>query len=66
VLAFDRDIARLVGRLLAEELGAKLSLVAVDELDLGAFDYIDVGAPLAGSGVVPVVVKSLVFRPPTA
>jgi ethanolamine utilization protein EutA len=65
VLAFDRDIARLVGRLLAEELGAKLSLVAVDELDLGAFDYIDVGAPLAVSGVVPVVVKSLVFRPPT-
>lgn len=64
VLAFDRDIARLVGRLMVEELGAKLSLVAVDELELGAFDYIDVGALLPVSGVVPVVIKSLVFRPP--
>ena len=63
VLAFDRDIARLMGRLLLEELRAKLNLVAVDELELGAFDYIDVGEPLPVSGVVPVVVKSLVFRP---
>ncbi|HEV8677121.1 MAG TPA: ethanolamine ammonia-lyase reactivating factor EutA [Methylomirabilota bacterium] len=63
VLAFDRDIARLVGRLLVEELGAGPSLVAVDELDLAAFDYIDVGDPLPVSGIVPVVIKSLVFRP---
>ncbi|OLC36070.1 MAG: hypothetical protein AUH81_08735 [Candidatus Rokubacteria bacterium 13_1_40CM_4_69_5] len=65
VLAFDRDMARLVGRLMVEELGAKLNLVAVDELELGAFDYIDVGEPLPVSGVVPVVIKSLVFRPPS-
>jgi ethanolamine utilization protein EutA len=64
VLAFDRDIARLVGGLMLEELGATFDLVAVDELELGAFDYIDVGEPLAVSGVVPVVIKSLVFRPP--
>lgn len=63
VLAFDRDIARLVGHLMAEELGANPNLVAVDELELGAFDYIDVGEPLPVSGVVPVVIKSLVFRP---
>ena len=64
VLAFDRDIARLVGGLMLEELGATFNLVAVDELELGAFDYIDVGEPLPVSGVVPVVIKSLVFRPP--
>ena len=63
VLAFDRDIARLVGHLLAEELGANPNLVTIDELELGAFDYIDVGEPLPVSGVVPVVIKSLVFRP---
>lgn len=63
VLAFDRDIARLVGHLLVEELGADSNLVAVDEVELAAFDYIDVGAPLLPSGVVPLVIKSLVFRP---
>jgi len=63
VLAFDRDIARLVGRLLTEELGADSNLIAVDEVELATFDYIDVGAPLRPSGVIPLVIKSLVFRP---
>ena len=63
VLAFDKDIARLVGHLMVEELGADPNVVAVDELDLAAFDYIDVGDPLPVSGIVPVVIKSLVFRP---
>ncbi len=63
VLAFDRDIARLVGHLMVEELGALPDLVVVDELELGTFDYVDVGEPLPVSGVIPVVIKSLVFRP---
>ncbi len=63
VLTFDRDIARLVGHLLVEELEAGPNVIAVDELDLAAFDYIDVGEPLPISGIVPVVIKSLVFRP---
>jgi ethanolamine utilization protein EutA len=63
VLAFDRDIARLVGRLMVEELGADSNLVTVDEVELAAFDYIDVGEPLPPSGVIPLVIKSLVFRP---
>ncbi len=63
VLAFDRDIAQLVGHLLTEELDAGPNVVAVDELDLQTFDYIDVGDPLPVSGIVPVVIKSLVFRP---
>lgn len=63
VLAFDRDIARLAGRLLVEELGMDANLITVDEVELAAFDYIDVGEPLPPSGVVPLVIKSLVFRP---
>jgi ethanolamine utilization protein EutA len=63
VLAFDRDIARLVGHLMVEELRVSRDLVAVDELELGTFDYVDVGEPLPVSGVIPVVIKSLVFRP---
>ena len=49
-LVCDRDTARLVGRLLVEELGAGRDLVAVDELNLATLDDIDVGEPLPISG----------------
>ena len=63
VLAFDRDIAGMVGRLMRNELNVSSGLVTVDEVELSELDYIDVGQPLPPTGVVPLVVKSLVFRP---
>ena len=62
-VVFDTDIARLVGQLLAEELGTKRDIIALDGLELAPFDYIDLGELLRPAGVVPVVIKSLVFRP---
>jgi len=62
VVAIDGDIAATLGAILREELHFKGELVTLDGLDLGDLDYIDVGAPVAPSGVVPVIVKSLVFR----
>jgi ethanolamine utilization protein EutA len=38
-------------------------VLTLDGLDLGDLDYIDIGAPQPPSGVVPVIVKSLVFPP---
>jgi ethanolamine utilization protein EutA len=63
VLAFDKDIAGMVGRLLRDELDVSWRLVTVDEVELSELDYIDVGQPLPPTGVVPLVVKSLLFRP---
>jgi ethanolamine utilization protein EutA (predicted chaperonin) len=61
VVASDGDIAATLGALLRDELHFKGDLVTLDGLELGELDYIDVGAPVAPSGVVPVIVKSLVF-----
>ena len=36
-------------------------LVCVDQIQLSDLDFIDLGAVLPEKGVVPVVVKSLVF-----
>ena len=60
VVATDADIAATLGAVLRDELGVS-GVIALDSLDLGELDYVDVGAPLAPSGVVPVIVKSLVF-----
>jgi ethanolamine utilization protein EutA len=61
VVAIDGDIASTLGAVLRDELGFTGDLVTLDGLELGELDYIDVGAPVPPSGVVPVIVKSLVF-----
>ena len=61
VIAIDGDIAATLGAVLRDELDFKGDLVTLDGLELGDLDYIDIGAPVAPSGVVPVIVKSLVF-----
>ncbi|MFC1816821.1 ethanolamine ammonia-lyase reactivating factor EutA [Thermodesulfobacteriota bacterium] len=62
VLVFNADIGRLVGNMLRHELGFKGSLISVDGIELLDFDYIDIGEQMLDAHVVPVVIKSLVFR----
>jgi len=61
IVAIDGDIAATLGAVLRDELQFSGDLITLDGLELGELDYIDVGAPVAPSGVVPVMVKSLVF-----
>jgi ethanolamine utilization protein EutA len=61
VVATDGDIASTLGHVLRQELGLAGELITLDGLDLGDLDYIDIGVPQPPSGVVPVIVKSLVF-----
>lgn len=61
VLACDDDIGRLIGRHVSGRLGGERDVVSIDCIELRQFDFVDVGAILAGSGAVPVVIKSLVF-----
>jgi ethanolamine utilization protein EutA len=57
----DGDVARTIGRILTEELGFKGDLVAIDGVELKELDFVDVGALISPPGVVPVVIKSLLF-----
>jgi ethanolamine utilization protein EutA len=61
VLAIDGDIGKTFGRLLHRELNWPGKVLCVDGVELHELDYIDVGALIAPPGVVPVVIKSLLF-----
>jgi ethanolamine utilization protein EutA len=61
VVATDGDIAATLAAVLRHELRFSGDLITLDGLDVGDLDYIDIGAPVPPSGVVPVIVKSLVF-----
>lgn len=62
LVVIDADVAGLVGALLQQEFGVKGDIVCIDQVLLREFDFIDIGKPLPDQGVVPVVVKSLVFH----
>ena len=62
VLAFDTDIAKLMGNMLSSELGVKNDIVTIDGVELQDFDFIDIGKELPGPHAVPVVIKSLIFK----
>jgi ethanolamine utilization protein EutA len=61
VVALDADIGHTLGRVLSDELGLVAPLVVIDGLELRDLDYVDIGAVVRPAGVVPVVIKSLIF-----
>jgi ethanolamine utilization protein EutA len=60
VVACDLDVGATLGAILTEELGCP-NAVVLDGLELAEFDHVDIGEVAAGTDVVPVIVKSLLF-----
>jgi ethanolamine utilization protein EutA (predicted chaperonin) len=61
VLVFAHDFGKLIGGIIREEFASSADIISIDGIELQEFDYIDIGAMIYPSQVVPVVVKSLVF-----
>ena len=61
LLMIDGDIGKTMGRILTEELGLSGDLVSIDGVQLAELDFVDVGELISPPGVVPVVIKSLLF-----
>jgi ethanolamine utilization protein EutA len=61
LVVIDGDIGKTFGRLLHREVNWPGKLVCIDGVELQELDYVDVGALIAPPGVVPVVIKSLLF-----
>ena len=60
-LVIDKDVAKTLGSILKEELAVSQEIIALDGIDLGDLDYIDIGRPMGKTEVLPVTVKSLIF-----
>jgi ethanolamine utilization protein EutA len=61
LLMIDGDVGKTLGRLLHYELGLERKLVSVDGVQLKELDFVDIGELINPPGVVPVVIKSLLF-----
>ena len=62
-MTINVDVARSLGAILKEEFTIGREIIALDGIDVGDLDYIDIGAALANTEVIPVTVKSLMFPP---
>jgi ethanolamine utilization protein EutA (predicted chaperonin) len=60
-LALDLDVAKSLGGILKEELKLDRDVIAIDGIEVGDLDYIDIGEPMGITEVIPVTVKSLMF-----
>jgi ethanolamine utilization protein EutA len=60
-LTLDLDIAKSLGGMLRDELKVTRDIIAVDGIEVGDLDYIDIGECLGITEVIPVTVKSLMF-----
>src|SRR5262245_59387362 len=61
VLMIDGDVGKTFGHLLEHEIAFPGRIVSIDGVQLQELDYVDVGALISPPGVVPVVIKSLLF-----
>lgn len=62
ILVIENDIAKALGNALNVLLERKKDVICIDGIHAGNGDYIDIGEPVAGGRVVPVVTKTLIFN----
>lgn len=60
ILVLEQDMAKVLGQAMAARLEGPL--LCMDFLSADHGDYIDVGGPIAGGKVLPVVIKTLAFQ----
>jgi ethanolamine utilization protein EutA len=62
ILLVDGDIGMSLGRIIRNEIAAGANVIAIDGVQLKQFDYVDIGRVIDVSNVVPVIIKSLLFK----
>ncbi len=62
VLVVEADIGKALGHALNVQLEHKKDVICIDGIQTLSGDYVDIGEPVGGGHVVPVVIKTLVFN----
>ena len=61
ILILEKDCGKILGQSISALYPHALELICIDQLSVGNSDYIDIGKPLMGGRVVPVIIKTLIF-----
>lgn len=58
----ENDLAKVLGQTIRAQMPGHKGFVCIDAIKVDSGDYIDIGAPAAHGTVLPVVVKTLLFK----
>ena len=61
-LLIDGDVGMSLGRVIRHEIAPGTNVIAVDGVQLKQFDYVDIGNLIDVTNVVPIIIKSLLFK----
>jgi ethanolamine utilization protein EutA len=62
VLLIDGDVGKSLGRVILHEIAPRADVIAIDGVALKELDYVDIGSVIELTNVVPVIIKSLLFK----
>ena len=62
IVVVENDIGKVLGNALNVLLEHKKEVICIDGIKTLSGDYIDIGEPIAGGQVLPVVIKTLIFN----
>ena len=62
ILLVDGDVAMSLGRVIRHEVAPAADVIAIDGVALKQFDYVDIGEVIEVTNVVPIIIKSLLFK----
>jgi ethanolamine utilization protein EutA (predicted chaperonin) len=62
ILLVDGDVAMSLGRVIRHEVAPTADVIAIDGVALKQFDYVDIGEVIEVTNVVPIIIKSLLFK----
>jgi ethanolamine utilization protein EutA len=62
VLLIDGDVGKSLGRVIRNEVAPHADVIAIDAVQLNELDYVDIGSMIEPTHVIPIMIKSLLFR----
>ena len=62
VVVVEHDMAKVLGQSINNLLDYRYPVLCIDAIRVDNGDYIDIGKPIANGSVLPVVIKTLVFK----
>jgi ethanolamine utilization protein EutA len=62
IIVVETDIAKVLGQSIRLRLPSGALFCCIDDIQVSSGDYIDIGTPAVGGSILPVVVKTLLFK----